>query len=88
MGTTQVNLREVLTQHSGFKTNFQEFTEPSLPMVESTDAHNTKMMSQVSVHKYQPIRSLKGKYANDASWEEFSRFLEDYDRQMNELYRE
>jgi hypothetical protein len=88
MGATQVNLKEVFTHHSGFRTNFQEFIEQSLPLVESTDARNTRMMSQVSVHKYQSISSLKGKYANDPSWKEFSRFLEEHDRQMNELYKE
>ncbi len=85
MGTTQVILREVFTHHSGFKTNFQEFTEQSQPTVEATDALNTLIMSQ---NEYQSIRPLKGKYANDPSWKEFPNFLEEYDRQINELYKE
>lgn len=81
----QVNLREVFTHHSGFKTNFQEVVEQSQPTVEATDALNTIIMSQ---NEYQSIRSLKGKYANDPSWKEFSNFLEEYDRQINDLYQE
>ena len=85
MGTTQVILREVSAYHSGLKTNFQESPEQSQPTVEATDAINTMIMSQ---NEYQSILPLKGKYANDPSWKEFPDFLEEYDRQINDLYKE
>lgn len=88
MGTIQVNLREVPTHHLGVKTNFQEVVEPSSPAVEATDALNTVLLSLLSAPEYQSILPLKGKYANDPSWQEFPDFLDAYDRHINDLYKE
>ena len=89
MGTTQASLKRVYP--SVARMEFIEYpgrTECSRPTAEATDAHDTVNVSEYAMREYQSIASLRGKYADDPFWDSFPDFLEEYDRQINDLYEE
>lgn len=62
-----------------------------MPKDNISDTASTAIQATVSMYspsEYQSILPLKGKYSNDPFWETFPDFLEEYNRQINDLYKE